>query len=180
MFQMYQLNSKKYLIYQFTNCYSQHKKQGVSIIEILIVVFIIGVALAALVTMANLSLLGAIQAKKTVQAESLARGIIETCRNFRDGTNWDINGLGTATVGVPYHFEKTESSQWQLSPGANNVLGFSGQLVFSDVFRDDSDNIVEQGGTKDPDSKKVIVIVSWQEKGRSHQVSLFAYFTNWQ
>lgn len=143
-------------------------------------VFIIGVALAGLVTMANLSLVGTIQAKNTVQAESLARGMVEAVRSFRDGTNWNSNGLGAATVNIPYHIEKTESSQWQLSLGADNILGFSRQLVFNDVFRDAGDNIVEQGGIKDPDSKKVVVIVSWQEKGRSHQVSLFSYFTNWQ
>ncbi|KKQ96033.1 MAG: hypothetical protein UT42_C0030G0003 [Candidatus Falkowbacteria bacterium GW2011_GWA2_39_24] len=168
------------MIYQFISCYNQHKKQGISVIEILIVVFIIGAALASLITIANLSLVGAVQAKRTVQAESLARGMIESSRNFRDGTSWNINGLGGVVIGVPYHFEKSEDSQWQLSPDADNILGFSSQLIFSDVFRDTSDNIVEQGGIKDPDSKKATVTVSWQEKGRSHQVSLFAYFTNWQ
>ena len=164
-------------MYQPNNYY---KKQGISIIEILIVVFIIGVALSSLVAVANLSLTGAIQSKKTVQAESLGRGMIEAARNFRDGTGWDINGLGTVTIGIPYYFEKTESLQWQLSSGTSDILGFTGQIVFNDVFRDDNDNIVEQGGIKDSDSKKVTVTVSWQEKGRNHQISLFSYFTNWQ
>ncbi|MDP3093898.1 MAG: hypothetical protein Q8N16_04005 [bacterium] len=157
-------------------------KAGISAVEILIVVFIISIALTALIGVVSFSLAGSVLSRKTVQAEALARGAIEITRNFRDGTSWNINGLGAVLAGTPYHFRKTTDipKQWQLAQGEESILGFSREVVFGDAFRDASDNIVDSGGTKDPETKKVTVIVSWQEKSRSHQISLFTYLTNWQ
>lgn len=155
---------------------------GVSVIEILIVVLVITLCLIGLVALANFSLLASQSYKNTVIAESLARGEIEAVRNFRDGTTWVANGLGTVFLESAYHLAKTADNppKWQLISGQESSGIFSRQVIFSSVSRDDNDNIVTSGGTIDPETKKAAVTVSWQERGRSHQVVLTTYFTNWQ
>jgi len=46
-------------------------------------------------------------------------------------------------------------------------------------MRDSNNNIVE-AGTYDPNTKKVIVTVSWRERGRDHKLEIFTYLTNWK
>jgi hypothetical protein len=158
------------------------KTTGVSVIEILIVVLIITLCLLGLVALANFSLLASQSYKNTTIAESLARGEIEAIRNFRDGTTWDANGLGTVLLDTVYHLGKTADNppKWQLISGQEDSGIFSRKVIFSSVLRDSNDNIVMSGGTIDPGTKKAVVTVSWQERARSHQIVLTAYFTNWQ
>jgi len=47
-------------------------------------------------------------------------------------------------------------------------------------MRDSNSNIVESGGTNDPNTKKVTVTVSWEERGRDHKLEIFTYLTNWK
>jgi len=163
-------------------CKNLRQKNGVSVIEILIVVFIIVVALVGLVKLADLSLLSSFLAQSTVQANDFAVASLEAVRNFRDGTVWDTDGLGILTPGISYSLQKTGDNppKWALVPGQTTDLGFTRQILFSQVYRDGNDNIVTAGGVLDPDTKKVTVIVSWRERGRNHQISLDAYLTNWQ
>ncbi len=155
---------------------------GTSIIEILMVVFIISLSLASLIGVSSFSLASSSLSKKTIQAVTLAEGAIEATRNFRDGTTWDTDGLGGVSLGVSYRLQKTTSNppKWQLAQGEESVPGFSRKVVFSAVSRDNNDNIVSGGGVNDPNSKKVTATVSWQERGRHHQVSLISYLTNWR
>jgi len=47
-------------------------------------------------------------------------------------------------------------------------------------MRDSNSNIVESGGTYNPNTKKVIVTVSWKERGREQKLEIFTYLTNWK
>ena len=154
------------------------KQKGFSVIELLLTVFFIATAITALVAVAGFSLSLSIFAEKTIQADALAKSLLEITRSFRDGTIWATNGLGAVNAGANYYFQKTQ--EWVLTAGQETINGFERKVVFSDVYRDANDDIVASGGIFDPDTKKATVIVSWQERARTHQVSLEAYFTNWQ
>ena len=156
-------------------------KKGVSIIEILIVIAIVGFTLVSILGLVVLSLKISTSTKEIVQANALAQETIEAIRNFRDGTEWATNGLGTLTTGVFYHLEKTADvpAKWSLDGGEGTIGNFTQKIIFEDVQRDINDNIVESGGTNDPDTKKITTTISWQERGKTHQIEIITYLTNW-
>lgn len=153
-------------------------KKGISIIEILIVIAIIGIALVSLLGVATFSLRISSVIKETARANTLAQETIEAVRNFRDGTIWDTDGLGTLTTGVAYYPKKSEDTppKWTLIQGEEIINGFTRKVIFADVMRDANDDIVETWGINDPDTKKTAITVSWKEK----KVEIVTYFTNWK
>lgn len=152
--------------------------RGFSIIEILVVIFILVIAFVSILGLLTFSLRVSTLMRENTQAINLAQETIEAVRNFRDGTNWDTNGLGILTTEVAYHPEKTTDSppKWELLSGEEAIGGFSRKVVFEEVFRDGNDDIVETGGTLDPETKKAKVTVSWKDK----KAEIVTYFTNWQ
>ena len=68
-----------------------------------------------------------------------------------------------------------------MDAGEKTTNGFTQQIVFNDVWRDDSNNdIIAGGGTLDENSKKVTATVSWQEREKFRQAEIITLFTNWQ
>jgi type II secretory pathway pseudopilin PulG len=156
----------------------QDNKKGISIIEILIVVAIIIVALISIFGLIIFSLRVSTLMKETAQANNLAQETIEAVRNFRDGTDWDINGLETLTFGVSYYPQKSGDSppKWELVTGEEMIDGFTRKVVFNEVYRDANDNIIETGGTSDSNTKKLTATISWKDK----KVEIITYLTNWR
>lgn len=157
---------------------NQKSHRGISIIEILITIAIISIALTSLLGVATFTLKISTLLKETNQANNLAQETIEAVRNFRDGTTWNTNGLGVLTTGVSYHLQKSADTpaKWQLIQGEEIINNFTRKVIFSTVMRDTNDNIIEAGGTVDPNTKKVTATVSWKEK----KVEIVTYLTNWQ
>lgn len=164
-------------------------KKGVSIIEILVVISIIVIALTSLLELVSFSLKISTLVKQTTQANLLAQETMEQGRNFRDGINWNnddsnnqYDGLGVVSLGIAYHLEKSSDipSKWMLITGEETIDSFTRKVVFENVMRDGNYNIVFSGGTNDPNTKKVTVTVSWQERGVIRQVKLVTYLTNWK
>jgi type II secretory pathway pseudopilin PulG len=155
-----------------------NNKKGVSVIEILVVIAIIGITLVSILGMATFSLKISTSIKETTQAKDIAQETIEAVRNFRDGTAWGTDGLGTLTAGIAYHPEKSGDTppKWQLVQGEETVNSFTRKVVFENVQRDGNDNIVESGGTNDPNTKKVAITVAWKDK----RVGIVTYLTNWR
>lgn len=168
------LNGSKFLQQFFAA-----KNKGFSIVEILVTIAILTIALFGLMNLVIFSLQLSISIKETKEADFLAREMIEIARNFRDGTAWHVDGLGTLTSGVAYYPLKdmsTSPPQWALVQGEETVNQFTRRIIFYDVERDSNDNIVESGGVNDPNSKKIKAIVSWQGK----EVEIATYLTNWR
>ena len=153
-------------------------QKGVSVIEILVVIFVLAVAFVGILGLITFSLKVSTLIKETTQAVNIVQGTFEAVRNFRDGKDWSVDGLGSLVMEVSYYPEKTTDtpSQWALIQGEEIIDGFSRQVIFEDVFRDGNDDIVETGGVLDPDTKKAIVTVFWKDK----EVEVATYFTNWE
>lgn len=175
MFLRHQIGNKHFL------------QRGFTIVEALIATAVIIVALTSILGLVTLSLVASSIAKQTTQATLFAQDAMEALRNFRDGVDWNnddsndvYDGLGVVLTGIAYHLDQSTDSppKWHLESGERVVDGFTQKVVFSDVFRDSNDDIAS-GGTLDPDTKKVVVTVSWTERGRSHEVELVTYLTNW-
>lgn len=155
-----------------------NNKKGVSVVEILVVIAIIGITLVSILGMATFSLKISTLIKETTQAKDIAQEAIEAVRNFRDGTTWGTDGLGTLTAGIAYHPEKSGDTppKWQLVQEEETVNSFTRKVIFENVQRDGNDNIVESGGTNDPNTKKAAITVSWKDK----RVEIVTYLTNWR
>lgn len=164
---------------------------GAAIIEILIAIAVLALVLTSVLGLAGLSLQSAGLIQQTVAAVNLAQEAMEAARSFRDAVAWEnedpqdqYDGLGVLAPGAFYHPAKSQDSQpkWMLLSGQETFGGFSRKIVFENVSRDSSQNIesVYNPANNDPDTKKAIVSVSWQEKGRQHSVELNTYLTNWR
>lgn len=167
-----------------------NRERGGSLVEIIIVVAIIVAALAGIMGLAAFSLVASETGKQTTEATILAEDTMETLRNYRDGTVWDFDdftdeydGLKIVDRDTAYHFEQSSDTppRWKLIIASETVDEFTRQILFENVCRDGSDNIVAcPGSGVDSDSVRATVKVSWQERGRSHEVELEIYLTNWQ
>lgn len=154
----------------------KERTKGILTAEMLIVVAIVVVILVTLLGLIAFSLKTVYLAKQTSQADNLAQGAIEAVRNFRDQTDWSVDGLGTLNVGVSYYPQKTTISpkQWSLIRGEQNIGIFTRKVIFEKVYRDSIDNIA-QTGIEDPDTLKVTAVVSW----RDQEIRIATYLTNW-
>lgn len=157
-----------------------NKKGGLAV-EILVVIAVIALALASLSKLVSFSLDVSYLSGQNTQAGALAQEEMEALRNFRDGTAWN-NGLGAVTVGTDYYLKKSTDNppQWQLIQGQETINNFTRKSIFSSVQRDANGNIVAAGGVIDPETKKAVISVLWQDRGRPHQISVDTYFTNWK
>ena len=176
---MPQVKLQKALQSMFQNPLGNNK--GISIIEILIVVAIIGIAFSSLLGLASFSLGVSTLIKQTNQANNLSQEVIEAVRNFRDGTNWNINGLGTLTPGISYYPKKSTDTppKWQLISGEEEIFPFKRKIIIEKVSRDpttDNIEITYNAANDDPNAKKIIVTVSWKDK----KVEIVTYLTNWK
>ncbi len=154
------------------------KEKGSLLIEILVAIAIISIALISLLGLAIFSLKTEQLAEINNQALNLVQEEIEAVRNFRDNTDWETEWLGVLSTGADYSIQKTGDSppRWSLVLGEETIDIFERKVVFSDVMRDSNDNIIESGGTDDPETKKATVTISWQEKS----IEIITYFTKWK
>jgi len=154
-----------------------NRKKGISIIEILVVIFIIGVALTSLFKVATFSLKFSGRLKENQRALALAQEAMEAARNFRDGKNWSTNGLGSLSLDTAYHSATTADlvPAWNLALGEETIGIYQRKIIFSRVFRDTNDNI-SPSGTEDPGTRKVTVTISWLGKS----INLVNYLTDWR
>jgi type II secretory pathway pseudopilin PulG len=158
------------------------QEKGILIVELLVVIAIISIALVTLLGTTAFSLKISILAKQNDQAKKLAEGALEAVRSFRDGTNWDTDGLGTIIIDpYPqlYHPEQIENlpnpPKWNLVSGEETVGVFKRKVVFKRVLRDANDNI-SSSGVVDLNTKEVTATVSWGIR----QVEISTYLTNWR
>ena len=155
------------------------RQRGGLLVEIVVIVGIIAGSLVAILGLATTFLVISQIVQQTSGATALAQEGLEIVRSFRDGTDWTVDGLDTFTPGNPYHPEQSGTPpKWVLASGAEAIGVFTREIQFEEVSRDANSDIASSG-TADPDTVKAVVNVSWQERERSHEVELSAYFTNW-
>ncbi|MDA1337361.1 MAG: type II secretion system protein [bacterium] len=169
----------------------EHQKynRGISIIELLVAIAIIGVAVSALISFATFSLRTSSLLKQTTQASFLVQEGLEALKNYRDNTGWDdddpqdsYDGLGVLPTGTSLHVGLSGGipQRWQLLLGTETLGIFTRDITVEFVERDTLDNIVSAGGAIDSATKKATVTVSWEERGGTRQLEVATYLTNWR
>jgi len=161
--------------------------KGISIIEILLVIIILGISLLALLGVGAYSLQVSSSLKKIETAKNLAQEAVEAVRSFRSGTTWTTDGLGVIKIGDdnPY-YPKLDSGvnppKWTLLAGTQTINGFIRKIIFNNVSRDPTTNNIESvynPSHNDPDTKMAQVTVSWGS-GAKNKVETIIYLTNWK
>lgn len=164
-------------------------QNGQVLIEILLAILIAVAIIGAVSNLlfANLKS-GKISGARNV-ALSLAKEGLEAMEIIKDN-DWhniylppDGNGnYADKGNGFPYYLY-SDGSSWNLS---NNVINrditidgaaYSRIIYIYNVSRDAEGNIVETGGTEDPSTQKIQVVVSSNE---SSDITLSNYFTRWK
>lgn len=111
-----------------------------------------------------------------VQASYLAEEGLEAVRILRDN-GWNAN-IASVQTGTPFYLA-FDGSTWQATTTNNYVNNlFERQVVLDNVYRDSNQNIVTNGGTLDPNTKKATVSVAWSSHGATTTETLMTYFSN--
>lgn len=132
------------------------KQKGQSLVEIVIVMAISIVILPALLTGIISSRQGKVQQAQRTQAVYLLNETIDAVRSVRE------KGWIPFAVNGTFH-PAISGTSWTLATGSATVNGFNQQVVIGDVNRDLTGAIASSGGTLDPSSKKVDILISWSQ-----------------
>ncbi len=97
-------------------------------------------------------------------------------KGLRDAS-WTGN-IASQTNDTPYYLDFVNSA-WALTTTLLLIDSkFSRTVTFSAVGRNSSSDIVASGGTSDPNTRKVTVVVSWPLGGITATRSIETYITN--
>lgn len=150
--------------------------KGATLIEALIATSIIMAFLVALVSVHNTYLSSSFSDLFEVKATYLAEEGIEAVKGLRD-TSWTDN-ISSQANNISYYLTFSNGA-WELTTSPLLIDSkFSRIITFSAVNRSSSSDIVTSGGTSDPNTKKVTVVVSWPLGGTTATRSIEAYITN--
>ena len=151
-------------------------QKGISVIEIVIVVFVATVLLFSIAQVAGISFRISTEKKLELRAGYYAQEGIEALHAMRD-ESWATR-IGTLTASTTYYVVPTPSA-WTLSASNPGVLDgiFTRTAVTQNVSRDANDDIASSG-TNDPDTKKFTVTVTWGTQTGVHALAVDAYLTN--
>jgi len=137
--------------------------RGLGLVEGVVAVAIVGTVFVAMIGAFNLFLRTALATSPELKAVFLVEEGLESVRAIRD-IDWDTE-IDSLTIDTPYYLSFSDG-RWQLSTTQSYVDGTHERIVtFEAVNRDVDGRIVTSGGTLDPDTKKVIVSVSWSTRG---------------
>lgn len=132
------------------------RQRGQSLVEIILVIGLSAIILPALLTGVVSSRQGKAQQAQRTQAVYLLSETVDAVRSVREKgwTSFAVNGT---------FYPAVLGTSWTLIPGSTVSAGLTKQVVIGDVNRDVDGSIVATGGSLDPSSKKVDVIISWDQ-----------------
>lgn len=155
------------------------KKNGFTIIEILVAIAVIIAVFTAILGFFAFEARIAERGRMRLKAVSFAEEAMEAVRNFRDNTTWEEStGISGLTMGIDYHPESSAIG-WNIVLENETIDEFIRAIVFNEVYRDVNHNI-SGSGTKDENTRKVAITVSWSDRQGSAEEILVTYITNWR
>lgn len=135
--------------------YLNKAKFGQSLIELLISIGLSAILIPAVFAGLAVSREGRPQEKQRFEATALLKEAEEAVRSVREAGWSNISTNGN-------YYPQVSGSSWILTPcSCPQINGYQRQISITEVQRDSSGQIVENGGTIDPSTKKIITSVSW-------------------
>ncbi len=130
------------------------KNRGQSIVELLVAIAVAAVVIPGIAAGLFAARQGKAQEQQRLEAVALVHEAHEAVRVARE-SSW----VNVATNGT-YH-PVISTPTWALGNGADVVNGYTRSITIDAVYRNASGTIVLTGGTLDPSTKKVTIIVAW-------------------
>ncbi len=150
------------------------KNQGQSLIEVLVAIGVFAIFGFAVAGLALDSYVTTRRGEEETKAAAVAEEGINAARSIIKAAFNDL------PVGGPYGLDKS-GGYWQLSGSSDSVDQFTRTVTVEEVYRNSGGNIVSSGGTLDLHTKKIISEAEWDfAPGRTQNVILSAYFSNWE
>ncbi len=158
------------------------KQNGFTLIDVIVAIFIMAVALMAIIGLANYALTTAAVSKDRVIASGLAQEGIEIVRNIRDSQDdwddWYTNGISTGDYLAQYNNSSLISysslplridstGHYQYSSGNNSIF-----------YRKIS--ITKNPSGSEPNEIKVTAEIKWSEKGKQYSLTAEDRLWNWR
>src|SRR6056297_729328 len=156
---------------------SKHYSQryGQSIIEIIIALAVFALISAAMTSMVAGSFTSLLKGGEFIRAEALVQQASEAVRAVKDRA-WNEIIYDQSAVSI-------SGNQWDFDgEGTDETIGkFTRTISFSDICRNDSDNIVDcPGDYNDIYSKRVDLSVEWTSNpGVTNSIQRILYLTDW-
>lgn len=156
---------------------SQKLRKGMTLVEVVVGVAILSVFFLVLADVFNLYLSTSLTAQKSVKATFLAEEGIEAVKFMRK-VSWD-NRITTLSSNTPFYVFWHNNTWYNTTDITGTYIdGYERSLMFSDVNRDASYNIVSSGGTLDPNTRELVVTVSWKNNNATTTKTLKTYIMN--
>lgn len=155
----------------------KNKISGFSLVEVMVAVAIMVMFFLAIYEMIMFANKITANSLRRVEAVNFAQEGIEAVRTIRDNS-WTTNLTGV--INNTNYYLAIVGGKWAINQTPAPLLNtiFTRTIKFYEVSRDVNGNIVAIGGTVDPKTKKVVSMVSWNERGQTYNVSLETYITN--
>lgn len=148
------------------------KKNGFSLVEVIIAVGIFSILAVGVVFVATNSYTNFYGTGDRQTVATFAKEGMEAARAIRDNCWQDVEDAVSVASGV----SKNTSGVWQFDASTDSQGSLTRTIAVSSVQRNEAGDIVASGGTEDPNTKKVTVTVS----GPGIQdYSLTSFLTNW-
>lgn len=155
----------------------KNNSRGFGLIEVIIGVAIMSAVLLSLSQIGQFVFRVVDESNYKLRGAFLAEEGIEAVRAIRD-SGWSAN-IAPLALGTDYYL-RFSGGDWVLDavPQPKVDGTFDRRIIFRAVNRDASDNIVSAGGVLDPDTKKVTVNITWNNRGRESTAAVSTYITN--
>jgi prepilin-type N-terminal cleavage/methylation domain-containing protein len=149
--------------------------RGFSLVEVIVAVSIAAISILSVWKVYNFFIKISISNPSLFQASFLAEEGIEAVKFMRD-SGWSSN-ITSLSSDVPYTLV-FNGSKWATTTSVVYIDNkFDRRVSVSDVYRDAFGNIGETGSF-DPDTKKVLVTVSWKKDISTTTKEITTYVSN--
>ena len=158
---------------------NKKNKNGFTLLEGIVAIFLVTVGIGGAYTLISQTISSAIISSQKLIASYLVQEGIEIVRNIRDtnwleGNNWN-DGLSSGDWEADYKTQNLTQSY------TGNFLNIDSEGFYS--YSSGSPTIFKRKISISPegdDILKVIVVIEWQERGRTHQIRAQENLYNWR
>lgn len=160
----------------FLPFHQKNKSSGFELLELLIVIFIIGVGLLAILGGMGYLFHSVQESWLVYQANLLNQRNIEYVRMLRD-TSWN-NNIATLETNTIYYPTDTSGTILLSTSNPGTLYGyFTSSIALADTYRDANGNLASSG-TPEPDVVKIISTTTWTYRGQAQSTQLTTYIGN--
>lgn len=160
----------------------KNKSKGITLLETIVSLGILVIGVVASLSIATASLTFSQESEETLVVVSLAREGIEIVRTLRDRDGLPaLPSSGSRIVDARYIFHLNYPTDSDYIDYCNNCRLYISNNVYNHTGGKQTNfrRMIKFYPVSDTE-RKVVSIVNWQERGRTHQFKLETYLTDWQ